>query len=189
MSSMKSEMTHASEMRLNRKWTKANPTKCPQRTKQKTRTLSSPWLLSFSTNFFSCIEKDWFATYVWQNRTRFEKICQLNRIASAFQRQVSVMLDNIELQGWAWPAVQVILANLQLCMLPEKHHICKKKRKEKRKKAYSSYPQQHPGAMHAAQKHRICKKRKKILASKFGLLFLSFPVYCLGREVIEGLPM
>ena len=67
----------------------------------------------------------------------------------------------------------------------QKHHICKK---EKRKKACSSYPHQHPGAMHAGQKHRICKKRKKFLASKFGL-FLSFPVYCLGREVIEGLPM
>ena len=134
MSWMKSEMTHASEMRLNRKWTNANPTKCPERTKQKTRTLSSPWLLSFSTIFFSCIEKDWFATYVWQNRTRFEKICQLNRIASAFQRQVSVMLDNIELQGSAWPAVQVILTNLQLCMLPQKHHICKKKKERKKKK-------------------------------------------------------
>ena len=31
------------------------------------------------------------------------------------------------------------------------------------------------------------KKRKIFLASKFGLLFLSFPVYCLDREVIEGL--
>ena len=133
-------------------------------------------LITFIFNKFLFMHRKRLICHVqWQNRTRFEKICQLNRIASAFQRQVSVMLDNIELQGWAWPAVQVILANLQLCMLPQKHHICKKrKRKETRKKGNSSYRHQHLGAMHAAQKHHICKK--KIPCVKIRTIFLSFPV-------------
>ena len=66
-------------------------------------------------------------------------------------------------------------------MLPQKHHIFKKrKRKETRKKGNSSYPNQHLGAMHAAQKHHICKK--KFLASKFGLFFCPFQCNVLVKK-------